>query len=65
MAGATSTSLATVTLLLLPFDIVTTILRFRVRLARRVWGSDDWAMLISIVRSGDANIHTAGGLILD
>ncbi|KAF2999757.1 hypothetical protein E8E13_005049 [Curvularia kusanoi] len=48
MPGATSKSLATVTLLLLPFDVLTVILRFRARLARKVWGSDDWAMLVSL-----------------
>ena len=49
MSGATSKALATVTLVLLPFDVLTVILRFRARLARRVWGSDDWAMLVSLV----------------
>lgn len=49
MSGATSKALATVTLVLLPFDVLTVILRFRARLVRRVWGSDDWAMLVSLV----------------
>jgi len=49
MGAATSKSLATVTLSLFPLDILTLVLRFYVRISRRAWGLDDWAMLIAIV----------------
>jgi hypothetical protein len=49
MAGATSPSLALVVLVLLPFNIITWVLRFYVRLSRRAWGPDDWSMVAAIV----------------
>lgn len=49
MGTATSKSLAAVTLTLLPFDALTLSLRFYVRISRRAWGLDDWAMLIATV----------------
>ena len=56
MAGPTSNSLATAMLLLLPLDVLTAVSRFRIRLVKRVRGSDDWAMLISIVCFCNAQI---------
>jgi hypothetical protein len=49
MAGATSPPLALAILVLLPFDIVTWVLRFYVRLSRKAWGPDDWSMVVAIV----------------
>ncbi|KAJ4380995.1 hypothetical protein N0V86_003342 [Didymella sp. IMI 355093] len=48
MSGPTSVPLATVILVLLPFDVVTWVLRFYVRLSRKAWGPDDWSMVIAI-----------------
>lgn len=49
MSAPTSLSLALVVLVLLPFDIITWILRFHVRLSRKAWGPDDWSMVVAIV----------------
>lgn len=49
MAGPTSVPLALAILILLPFDIITWVLRFYVRLSRKAWGPDDWSMVIAIV----------------
>jgi hypothetical protein len=49
MAGATSPSLALAVLVLLPFDVITWVLRFYVRLSRKAWGPDDWSMVVAIV----------------
>jgi hypothetical protein len=51
MSGPTSVPLATVILVLLPFDVITWVLRFYVRLSRKSWGPDDWSMVIAIVSS--------------
>ncbi|EOA88078.1 hypothetical protein ACJQWK_01868 [Exserohilum turcicum] len=48
MAGPTSPSLALAVLVLLPFDILTWILRFHVRISRKAWGPDDWSMSVAI-----------------
>ncbi|KZM18930.1 uncharacterized protein EKO05_0006682 [Ascochyta rabiei] len=48
MSGPTSPSLALAILVLLPFDIITWVLRFYVRLSRKAWGPDDWSMVIAI-----------------
>ncbi|KAF2125177.1 hypothetical protein P153DRAFT_349541 [Dothidotthia symphoricarpi CBS 119687] len=44
----TSYPMALASLILLPFDIISTILRFRIRAQRKAWGADDWAMLVNI-----------------
>jgi hypothetical protein len=49
MAGPTSLSLALAVLVLLPFDIITWVLRFYIRITRRAWGPDDWSMVVAIV----------------
>lgn len=49
MSGPTSLPLALAVLVLLPFDIITWVLRFYVRLSRKTWGPDDWSMVIVIV----------------
>ena len=51
MTPPTSKPLATLTLLLLPFDIITLVLRFHVRISRKAWGYDDWAMVVVAVRN--------------
>ncbi|CAN9462551.1 unnamed protein product [Alternaria alternata] len=40
--------MALAVLIPLPFDIVSTILRFWIRYKRKAWGPDDWAMLINL-----------------
>jgi hypothetical protein len=49
MSGPTSLPLALAIFILLPFDILTWVLRFYVRLSRKAWGSDDWSMVVAIV----------------
>lgn len=49
----TSYPMALAVLVPLPFDIISTILRFWIRTKRKAWGADDWAMLINIVRALD------------
>lgn len=51
MSGPTSVPLALVIFILLPFDILTWVLRFYVRVSRKAWGSDDWSMVVAIVRT--------------
>lgn len=46
----TSYPMALAVLVPLPFDIISTVLRFWIRYKRKAWGPDDWAMLINIVR---------------
>ncbi|RYN30192.1 hypothetical protein AA0113_g9186 [Alternaria arborescens] len=48
MAPPTSRDMALAVLIPLPFDIVSTILRFWIRYKRKAWGPDDWAMLINL-----------------
>lgn len=48
MAAATSKDIALSVLVLLPFDVVTTVLRFWIRYRRKAWGADDWAMLVNL-----------------
>ncbi|EUC46767.1 hypothetical protein COCMIDRAFT_25245 [Bipolaris oryzae ATCC 44560] len=49
----TSYPMALAVLVPLPFDIISTVLRFWIRTKRNAWGPDDWAMLINIVRALD------------
>ena len=53
MAPPTSRDMALAVLIPLPFDIVSTILRFWIRYKRKAWGPDDWAMLINLVSITD------------
>jgi hypothetical protein len=58
MAPPTSYHMALSVLIPLPFDIVSTILRFWIRYKRKAWGPDDWAMLINMVSlTGVASEH--------
>lgn len=41
--------MALASLVLLPFDVVSTVARFWIRFERKAWGPDDWAMLANIV----------------
>jgi hypothetical protein len=45
----TSRDMALSVLIPLPFDIISTVLRFWIRYKRKAWGPDDWAMLINLV----------------
>lgn len=49
MGAATSKDIALAVLIPLPFDIISTALRFWIRMRRKAWGPDDWAMLVNIV----------------
>ncbi|PSN73342.1 hypothetical protein BS50DRAFT_629381 [Corynespora cassiicola Philippines] len=48
MGAATSKDMAVAVLMPLPFDVVSTVLRFWIRSQRKAWGSDDWAMLVNV-----------------
>lgn len=49
MGAATSKDIAAATLVLLPLNIITMAMRFWIRVQRRAWGADDWAMVGTIV----------------
>jgi hypothetical protein len=53
MGVPTSYSMALAAIIPLPFDIITTVLRFWIRSKRNAWGADDWAMLINLVCVAD------------
>ncbi|EDU45220.1 predicted protein [Pyrenophora tritici-repentis Pt-1C-BFP] len=44
----TSWPMALSVLIPLPFDIISTVLRFWIRYKRKAWGPDDWAMLVNL-----------------
>ncbi|KAE8838611.1 hypothetical protein PTNB73_03371 [Pyrenophora teres f. teres] len=44
----TSWPMALSVLIPLPFDIISTVLRFWIRHKRKAWGPDDWAMLVNL-----------------
>ncbi|KAJ1329743.1 hypothetical protein MN608_06479 [Microdochium nivale] len=48
MGGVTSKEIAAATLVLLPFNLITMVMRFWIRVQRRAWGADDWAMVGTI-----------------
>ncbi|KXJ93465.1 hypothetical protein Micbo1qcDRAFT_183207 [Microdochium bolleyi] len=48
MGAATSNDMAAATLVLLPLNILTMGMRFWIRIQRRAWGADDWAMVATI-----------------
>ncbi|EUC34864.1 hypothetical protein COCCADRAFT_25096 [Bipolaris zeicola 26-R-13] len=56
----TSYPMALAVLVPLPFDIISTILRFWIRTKRKAWGPDDWAMLINIPFWSVSTIATIG-----
>ncbi|RAR04067.1 cation-transporting atpase 4 [Stemphylium lycopersici] len=56
----TSYPMALSALIPLPFDIISTILRFWIRTKRKAWGADDWAMLINLPFWGVSTIATIG-----
>ncbi|KAF2642060.1 hypothetical protein P280DRAFT_291762 [Massarina eburnea CBS 473.64] len=58
--GVTSPELALAVLVPMPFCIVLAILRFRIRLQRKAWGVDDWAMLLNIPFWLTASIASIG-----
>lgn len=53
----TSYPMALAVLVPLPFDIISTVLRFWIRYKRKAWGADDWAMLINVVRFLDLHLY--------
>ncbi|KAH7033626.1 uncharacterized protein B0I36DRAFT_362271 [Microdochium trichocladiopsis] len=48
MGAATSKDMAAATLVLLPFNVITLVMRFWIRVQRSAWGADDWAMVGTI-----------------
>ncbi|RMZ73867.1 cation-transporting atpase 4 [Pyrenophora seminiperda CCB06] len=56
----TSWPMALSVLIPLPFDIISTVLRFWIRYKRKAWGSDDWAMLVNVPFWTVSTIATIG-----
>ncbi|KAF7452236.1 hypothetical protein TUN199_05277 [Pyrenophora tritici-repentis] len=53
----TSWPMALSVLIPLPFDIISTVLRFWIRYKRKAWGPDDWAMLVNLDTDADLDVN--------